>query len=218
MGKDLNWLSPTGRRSKANKQTKNFGARCCLSWSFRGLHGVWQNKRSPCRRMEKQKEEQNLNLWAWRSWKFSKIWTCSANLAIRKCFTEKQVFWSTIIATYCKVLLSLKLKVSFHCLTLFGTDNWHSACLTKWNYSLVSFRKEFFLSRHSHLVKIIFISVRLSDPVSRSLAKEVEYVEEKVVTGKGTVTVAWKGDRTKPALLTYHDLGLNHVSNFQVRI
>lgn len=58
--------------------------------------------------------------------------------------------------------------------------------------------------------------MRLSDPVNRTLAKESEYCEEKVVTAKGTVSVAWKGDRTKPALLTYHDLGLNYISNFQV--
>jgi len=58
-------------------------------------------------------------------------------------------------------------------------------------------------------------SVRLSDPANRSLAKDNEYNEEKVVTAKGTVLVAWKGDRTKPALITFHDLGLNHVSNFQ---
>ena len=29
------------------------------------------------------------------------------------------------------------------------------------------------------------------------------------------VTVSVRGDRTKPAILTYHDLGLNAVSNFQ---
>ena len=30
------------------------------------------------------------------------------------------------------------------------------------------------------------------------------------------VLVAWAGDRSKPVILTYHDLGLNYVSNFQV--
>ena len=59
-------------------------------------------------------------------------------------------------------------------------------------------------------------SVRLASPVTRTLAKDVAYTEEVVVTAKGNVTVAWKGDRTKPAMLTFHDLGLNHVSNFQV--
>lgn len=58
-------------------------------------------------------------------------------------------------------------------------------------------------------------SVRLSSPVVRTLTKDVAYTEEVVVTAKGSVTVAWKGDRTKPAMVTYHDLGLNHVSNFQ---
>ena len=61
-------------------------------------------------------------------------------------------------------------------------------------------------------------SVRLAAPVTRTLAKDIAYTEEVVVTAKGSVTVAWKGDRTKPAMLTYHDLGLNHVSNFQVFI
>ena len=59
-------------------------------------------------------------------------------------------------------------------------------------------------------------SVRLAAPVTRTLAKDVAYTEEVVATAKGNVTVAWKGNRTKPAMLTYHDLGLNYVSNFQV--
>ena len=59
-------------------------------------------------------------------------------------------------------------------------------------------------------------TVRLAAPAARTLAKDEAYTEEVVVTAKGNVTVAWKGDRTKPAMLTYHDLGLNHVSNFQV--
>ena len=59
-------------------------------------------------------------------------------------------------------------------------------------------------------------SVRLATPVNRALAKDEAYTEEIVCTAKGNLTVAWKGDRTKPAMLTFHDLGLNHVSNFQV--
>ena len=59
-------------------------------------------------------------------------------------------------------------------------------------------------------------SVRLANPPIRTMAKDVAYKEEIIQTSKGSVTVACKGDRSKPAMLTYHDLGLNHVSNFQV--
>jgi hypothetical protein len=41
-------------------------------------------------------------------------------------------------------------------------------------------------------------------------------VEEMVETTKGKILVARQGDPKKPALLTYHDLGLNYLSNFQV--
>ena len=34
-------------------------------------------------------------------------------------------------------------------------------------------------------------------------------------TSHGEFLVSWKGERTKPAILTFHDLGLNAVSNFQ---
>jgi hypothetical protein len=40
--------------------------------------------------------------------------------------------------------------------------------------------------------------------------------EEMVQTTKGKILVARQGDPKKPALLTYHDLGLNYLSNFQV--
>ncbi|CAB4055035.1 unnamed protein product [Lepeophtheirus salmonis] len=39
--------------------------------------------------------------------------------------------------------------------------------------------------------------------------------KEKIETDKGSVLVALKGDPSQPALVTYHDLGLNYVSNFQ---
>ncbi len=42
-------------------------------------------------------------------------------------------------------------------------------------------------------------------------------VEELVQTTKGKILVARQGDPKKPVLLTYHDLGLNYLSNFQVR-
>ncbi|XP_065561521.1 protein NDRG3-like isoform X5 [Artemia franciscana] len=50
----------------------------------------------------------------------------------------------------------------------------------------------------------------------KSLAKNEKLcVEERVETSHGTVLVAVQGPRNKPAILTYHDLGLNHVANFQ---
>lgn len=59
-------------------------------------------------------------------------------------------------------------------------------------------------------------SVALKTPLNRTLAKdESDYIEEVVETSKGPVTVATRGDRSKPAILTYHDLGLNYISNFQ---
>ncbi|XP_030840584.1 protein NDRG3 isoform X1 [Strongylocentrotus purpuratus] len=44
-----------------------------------------------------------------------------------------------------------------------------------------------------------------------SVNYELDFVE----TEWGNILVAIQGDRTKPAILTYHDLGLNHVSCFQ---
>jgi len=49
--------------------------------------------------------------------------------------------------------------------------------------------------------------VALSDG---SLGQE-QYVE----TSRGRVCVSWQGDHRKPAILTYHDLGLNYISSFQ---
>ena len=58
-------------------------------------------------------------------------------------------------------------------------------------------------------------SVALQAPLNRSLTKDPDLIEHVVETQFGKVTVAIRGDRQKPALLTYHDLGLNSVSNFQ---
>lgn len=52
-------------------------------------------------------------------------------------------------------------------------------------------------------------------PLNRTMVKDEAYTEEVVSTERGAVTVAIKGDRSKPAILTYHDLGLNYISNFQ---
>ena len=39
--------------------------------------------------------------------------------------------------------------------------------------------------------------------------------DETVQTMHGEFLVSWKGERNKPALVAFHDLGLNAVSNFQ---
>jgi pimeloyl-ACP methyl ester carboxylesterase len=58
-------------------------------------------------------------------------------------------------------------------------------------------------------------NVALQSPLNRTLIKDEAYTEEVVETERGNVTVAIKGDRSKPAILTYHDLGMNYISNFQ---
>lgn len=58
-------------------------------------------------------------------------------------------------------------------------------------------------------------NLSISDPLERNLNKDTIYTEEMVETSNGTVLIAFHGDRAKPVLLTYHDLGLNYVSNFQ---
>nr|ACO14922.1 NDRG3 [Caligus clemensi] len=60
-------------------------------------------------------------------------------------------------------------------------------------------------------------NVSLSTPLNRSLNKDSGvYEERKISTSYGIqATVAIKGDSSKPALVTFHDLGLNFVSNFQ---
>ncbi|XP_008483354.2 protein NDRG2-like [Diaphorina citri] len=58
--------------------------------------------------------------------------------------------------------------------------------------------------------------VQLSIPLTRSLARTDPTVEEVYVeTDRGSILVAVAGNRGKPAILTYHDLGLNYISNFQ---
>jgi len=59
-------------------------------------------------------------------------------------------------------------------------------------------------------------SVQLQFPSARTLDKNADlYQEEMVNTARGSLLVAVQGDRSKPAIITYHDLGLNHVANFQ---
>lgn len=52
-------------------------------------------------------------------------------------------------------------------------------------------------------------SVQLHNPVSRTGSLTAITDQRKIVTDKGDLLVAVQGDTSKPAILTYHDLGLN---------
>ncbi|XP_064467101.1 protein NDRG3-like isoform X2 [Ornithodoros turicata] len=59
-------------------------------------------------------------------------------------------------------------------------------------------------------------NVELQYPLMRSLARSDSYTQEdRIDTDFGSMVVAVQGDKNKPAMFTYHDIGLNHVSNFQ---
>lgn len=56
-------------------------------------------------------------------------------------------------------------------------------------------------------------SVQLQYPVSRgSISASTDI--RRVVTDKGDLLIAIQGDTSKPAILTYHDLGLNYATSF----
>lgn len=53
-------------------------------------------------------------------------------------------------------------------------------------------------------------NIQLQFPSVRSLSRDDSSVMEEVVeTDRGNLVVAIQGSRNKPAILTYHDLGLN---------
>ncbi|XP_076664910.1 misexpression suppressor of KSR 2 isoform X4 [Andrena cerasifolii] len=59
-------------------------------------------------------------------------------------------------------------------------------------------------------------NIQLQFPALRYLSRDDSSVrEERVETDKGSILVAVQGNRMKPAILTYHDLGLNYISSFQ---
>lgn len=59
-------------------------------------------------------------------------------------------------------------------------------------------------------------NIQLQFPATRSMSRDDSTAhEETVETDRGTITVAVQGSRTKPAIITYHDLGLNYISSFQ---
>lgn len=53
-------------------------------------------------------------------------------------------------------------------------------------------------------------NIKLQFPHARSMSREDSNAQEEVVeTERGNVVVAVQGNRSKPAIVTYHDLGLN---------
>lgn len=53
-------------------------------------------------------------------------------------------------------------------------------------------------------------NIQLQFPALRYLTRDDGSVqEERIETDKGTLLVAIQGNRGKPVILTYHDLGLN---------
>ncbi|CAL4060297.1 unnamed protein product, partial [Meganyctiphanes norvegica] len=69
---------------------------------------------------------------------------------------------------------------------------------------------------HDGLDDIELRGVQLSLANGRSLSEDGSLGNKQTIdTQHGPITVAVCGDPTKPVILTYHDLGLNHVTNFQ---
>ncbi|XP_046606852.1 protein NDRG3 isoform X2 [Neodiprion virginianus] len=59
-------------------------------------------------------------------------------------------------------------------------------------------------------------NIQLQFPELRYPTRDEKLIrEERVETDKGTLLVAIHGNQGKPAILTYHDLGLNYISSFQ---
>ncbi|XP_018566471.1 protein NDRG3 isoform X2 [Anoplophora glabripennis] len=59
-------------------------------------------------------------------------------------------------------------------------------------------------------------NIQLQFPSARSLSRDDSSAQEEIVeTDRGNIVVAIQGSRNKPAILTYHDLGLNYISSFQ---
>lgn len=61
-------------------------------------------------------------------------------------------------------------------------------------------------------------NIQLQFPALRYLSRDDSSVrEERVETDKGSLLVAVQGNRAKPAILTYHDLGLNCEYNLYLK-
>ncbi|KAK7115134.1 hypothetical protein V1264_001064 [Littorina saxatilis] len=68
------------------------------------------------------------------------------------------------------------------------------------------------------LTDIELISIEATDPKPRSFANDATAIliqEDDIETPYGNMHVAIQGDRSKQAILTFHDIGLNHVTCFQ---
>lgn len=68
------------------------------------------------------------------------------------------------------------------------------------------------------LTDIELTSIEATDPKPRSFANDATAIliqEDDVETPYGNIHVAIQGDRAKPAIVTFHDIGLNHVTCFQ---
>ena len=61
-------------------------------------------------------------------------------------------------------------------------------------------------------------ALAVEEPIERSLSKSNDYSETYLETSTGRILVAHTMQEitnSKPVIITYHDLGLNYVSNFQ---
>ena len=61
-------------------------------------------------------------------------------------------------------------------------------------------------------------ALAVEEPLERSLSKRNDYTETYLETSTGRILVAHTEHEitnSKPVIITYHDLGLNYVSNFQ---
>ncbi|XP_076470455.1 protein NDRG3-like isoform X3 [Babylonia areolata] len=68
------------------------------------------------------------------------------------------------------------------------------------------------------LTDIELMSIEATDPKPRSFANDATAIliqEDDIETPFGNMHVAIQGDRSKPAIMTFHDIGLNHVTCFQ---
>lgn len=72
--------------------------------------------------------------------------------------------------------------------------------------------------RMERLTDIELTSIETSDPKPRSFATDANSIliqADDVETPYGNFRVAIQGDRVKPAIVTFHDIGLNHITCFQ---
>ena len=59
--------------------------------------------------------------------------------------------------------------------------------------------------------------IKIFQSGDESSSRPTAATEETVQTATGPIVVAREGDPRKPAIVTYHDLALNYLSNFSVR-